>query len=475
VHRSFTHWFARLAVVTLVCAAGASHAAPPPTGLDGTWLGTLDTGAIKLRVVFHIDHAPDGALHATLDSPDQGVTGLPVATASYEAATLRLELTKPQARFEGKLTGDRLVGTWNQGAALPLVLARVDKVDVPRRPQEPVRPFPYKEEPVTISVLAAPRDHASTERITLAGTLTLPPGNGPFAAVVFITGSGSQDRDETVFGHKPFLVLSDALTRRGIATLRVDDRGTGASTGSAEKSTTLDFAEDVKAELAWLAARPEIDRRAIGVIGHSEGGVIGPIVGATSELARFVVMLAGTGMPGDQILIAQSALIARAMGEPDDKIKRDTRDGEALFRKVRAAKTDADVEAAVTAFIAASPATKAERESIAKLLRSPWGRAFITLDPVGYLQKLRVPVLAISGDRDLQVPKENIPLIEAALRRGHNPDATAVLLPGLNHLFQHTKTGAPTEYGSIEESFAPEALKLVGDWIVERTARLRKP
>jgi pimeloyl-ACP methyl ester carboxylesterase len=475
VHRSLHHWFTLLAVVTLIGAAGAAHAGPPPTRPDGLWLGTLETGPAKLRIVFHIDHTPDGALHATLDSPDQGVTGLPVATVSYEASTLKLELTKPPARFEGKLTGDRLVGTWNQGAALPLVLSRVDKIDAPRRPQEPVRPFPYKEEPVTISVLAAPRDRANTDRITLAGTLTLPPGKGPFAAVVFITGSGSQDRDETVFGHKPFLVLSDALTRRGIATLRVDDRGTGASTGTAEASTTLDFAEDVKAELAWLAARPEIDRRAIGVIGHSEGGVIGPIVGATSELARFVVMLAGTGMPGDQILLEQSALIARAIGEPGDKIKRDTADAEALFRKVRAAKTDADLEAAVAAYVAAVPAYKAERASIEKLLRSPWGRAFVTLDPVGYLQKLRVPVLAISGDLDLQVPKDNIPLIEAALRRGHNPDATVKLLPGLNHLFQHTRTGAPTEYGTIEESFAPEAVKLVGDWIVERTTRLRKP
>jgi len=396
-----------------------------------------------------------------------------VATVTYNAPSLHLELERPKAKFDGTLAGDKLTGTWTQGRGLPLVLSRVDKIEVVR-PQEPRRPFPYTEEEVSISVRASPRDPAHLERITLAGTLTLPSGKGPFPAVVFITGSGPQDRDESIFGHKPFLVLSDALTRRGIATLRVDDRGVAKSTGSADASTTLDFAEDVKSELAWLAARPEIDRRAIGVIGHSEGGVIGPIVAATSDRARFVVMLAGTGMAGDRVLLAQTVTLARVAGKPDDKIKHARETAETLYRSLRAARTDAEADAAVRALIASSPELQEAGDNVGKRLRSPWMRAFLQLDPVPYLEKLRVPVLAVSGDNDLQVPKDNLPLIAAALRRGKNPDVTTKLFPGLNHLFQHTATGAITEYASIEETFAPEALQLVCDWIVERTARLRR-
>lgn len=464
---------AMVVVVVVLGWLGAAHAAPAK-GPEGLWLGTLEVGAVKLRLAFHVERAADGTLHSTVDSLDQNATGIPVDTTTYTAPQLTLALTKLNAQFAGKLDGDTLTGTWTQSGPHALVLSRVDKLDAPRRPQEPKRPFPYTEEEVSISVRAAPLDAKDTTRITLAGTLTLPPGKGPFPAVVFITGSGPQDRDEALFGHKPFLVLSDALTRRGIATLRVDDRGVGKSTGNATKSTTLDFAEDVIAELAWLTARPEIDRRAVGVIGHSEGGVIGPIVAAKSDRARFVVMLAGTGMNGERVLMEQSALIARAMGIPEDKIQKDAASLAKGYQALRAAKTDADVEAVVKAFIAADPAQKDARANQAPLIRSPWFRAFLTLEPATYLEKLRVPVLAISGDKDLQVPPDNQPLIEAALKRGKNPDATVKLLPGLNHLFQHAKTGAPVEYGTSEETFAPEAIQLVTDWIVEHTARLRR-
>lgn len=448
-----------------------ASSAPGPEGL---WLGTLDVGAMKLRLAFHIERAPDGSLHATIDSLDQSARGLPVQTASYADGTVRLELARPPARFEGKLDGDKLVGTWTQGRSWPLTLSRIEHLEPRHRPQDPTRPFPYREQEVAISVREAPLDPARTDRITLGGTLTLPPGDGPFPAVVFITGSGPQDRDETVFDHKPFLVLSDALTRRGIATLRVDDRGVGASGGGRKDLTTYDFVEDVAGELAWLAARPEIDPRAIGVIGHSEGGLIGPMVAAKTDRARFVVMLAGPGMVGAPLVVAQRVLVERATGVPEPQIQRDRLDLEKLLGKLRTTASDADLDAATRAYLAADPGHQAERETIATTFRAPWSRAFLALDPVPYLEKVRVPVLAIAGENDLQVPRDNIPLIAAALRRAKNPDATAKLLPGLNHLFQHSRTGSPTEYSAIEETFAPEAIQLVGDWIVERAGRMRR-
>jgi uncharacterized protein len=491
----------RSAVLGICACSAAGHAvsipepggraAPPaPAAADpevsdaalrgpvGLWFGALEAASGTLRLALRIERGGNGELRATMDSLDQHVSGIQIDKATYQAPTLRLALPAMGATFEGTLDGDRLVGTWTQSRAFPLALSRVDKIEpvTARRPQHPARPFPYREKEVAISVLAAPRDPERAERITLAGTLTLPPGDGPFPAVVLITGSGPQDRDEAMFGHKPFLVLSDALTRRGIATLRVDDRGVGTSTGSADASTTLDLAEDVRAELGWLAAQPEIDRRAIGLVGHSEGGLIAPIVAAASDRARFIVMLAGTGMSGAQLLRAQLSLIARAAGASEDKIARDRADTDRLFAQLALGKTDAETDAALRAFVDADPAHRAERESLASRVQAQraWMRTFLALDPVPYLGQVRVPVLAIAGELDLQVPRDNLPLIEAALRRGNCPDITTRLMPGLNHLFQHATTGAPSEYSNIEETFAPEAIQLIGDWLVERTSRLRR-
>jgi pimeloyl-ACP methyl ester carboxylesterase len=461
------------ALLWLLCGPPA-HAAPGH-GPEGIWLGVLDTGALKLRLAFHVDKQPDGSLRATLDSLDQGATGIPVDRTVVTGQAVRFEMTKLGATFEGKLDGDTLVGTFTQGKPLPLALSRVDKVDPPKRPQHPTRPFPYKEQEVSIPVAAAPLDpKRAGETITLAGTLSLPAGDGPFPAVVFVTGSGPQDRDETVAGHKPFLVISDALVRRGIATLRIDDRGVGKSTGSAEHATTLDFVEDVRSELGWLAARPEIDKRAVGVLGHSEGGLIAPIVASKDDRARFIVMLAGPAMIGEQILYAQQALIARVAGVGEAKIRHQRTASEQLYKRLRVARTDAEADAAIDAFVAADPEDRQEREAARKLLQSRWLRSFLVLDPVPYLAKVHVPVLALAGERDLQVPRDNLPVLERAFQRGGNRDATVVLIPGVNHLFQHTATGAPGEYSTIEETFAPEALRLVTDWIAARAAALRK-
>lgn len=473
--RSIATATAIAAAAAILLRCGPLAHATPGKGPEGIWLGVLDTGPVKLRLAFHVDKQPDGSLRATLDSLDQGATGIPVDRATLTGSTVRFELTRLNASFEGKLDGDTLVGTFTQGRPLPLALSRVDRIEEPTRPQRPTRPFPYKELEVSVPVAAAPLDpKRAGETITLAGTLSLPAGEGPFPAVVFVTGSGPQDRDETIVGHKPFLVISDALVRRGIATLRLDDRGVGKSGGTAERATTLDFVEDVRSELGWLAARPEIDRRAIGVLGHSEGGLIAPIVASKDDRARFIVMLAGPAMTGEQILYAQEALIARAGGASEAQIKHDRAAAEQLYKRLRVARTDAEVDAAIAAFVAADPKQRQDREAARKLLRSPWLRTFLVLDPVPYLEKVRVPVLALSGERDLQVPRDNLPILERALQRGKNRDATVQLIPGVNHLFQHCKTGAPGEYTAIEETFAPEALQLITDWIAARAAALRK-
>lgn len=461
------------AMLWLLCGPPA-HAAPG-RGPEGIWLGALDLGAVKLRLALHVDRKPDGSLHATLDSLDQGATGLPVDRITITGSVVRFEAAKLRATFEGKLDGDTLSGTFTQGQPLPLALSRVDKIEAPRRPQTPHRPFPYREEEVAISVAAAPRDpKRAGETIMLGGTLSLPAGAGPFPAVVFITGSGAQDRDETILDHKSFLVISDALVRRGIATLRLDDRGVGASGGADDRLTTLDFVEDVRREFAWLAARPEIDKRALGLIGHSEGGLISAIVASEDDRARFIVMLAGPGMTGERISYAQQALLARAAGVSEAQIHQDHVATERLYQRLRIARTDAEVDVAITAFVEADPQHRQERESARKQLRLPWVRTFLALDPVPYLEKVRVPVLAMSGERDIQVSKENLTLIERALSRGKNRDATIKLVPGINHMFQRCVTGLPGEYGTIEETFAPEALQLVTDWITARAAGLRK-
>ena len=342
------------------------------------------------------------------------------------------------------------------------------------RPQTPKPPFPYK-----ALELKYPN---KTAGIDLAGTLTLPEGQGPFPAVILISGSGAQDRDETIFEHRPFHVLADTLTRRGIAVLRVDDRGVGGSGGSVSKSTSDDFAGDVMAGIAVLKARPDIDGRKIGLMGHSEGGIIAPMVAARSSDVAFIVMLAGTGLPGDEILMMQGRLIAKVMGASEKDLDKQKDLQKRLFGIM---KTETDPKKARTAMREelkkllndASPEERKAAgdvdsfaENEIKKLESPWFRFFLKFDPRPTLEKVHCPVLALNGEKDLQVPpKEDLAEIAKALKKGGNTRVTTKELPGLNHLFQTCKTGAVSEYSEIEETIAPSALKVIGDWVVEVT------
>ena len=350
-----------------------------------------------------------------------------------------------------------------------------DKPAQANRPQTPKPPFPYEEESVSYQI--APGG------VTLAGTLTLPTGKGPFSAVILITGSGAHDRDETIFEHKPFLVLADALTRRGIAVLRLDDRGVGGSTGNKMTLTTEDLAGDVLTGVTFLKNRSEIDGRRIGLIGHSEGGVIAPIAATRSNDVAFVVLMAGTGLPGDEIVQMQTRLIYKAAGLDGPTLDRLLE----FQRQVLAInKAENDDQAAMTKIDAASKEfqaslTDSERKVLGfgeqsysakiKDYRSPWFRFFQSYDPRPTLAKVRCPVLALIGEKDLQVPpKENLAEIEAMFKKAGNIHATVKELPALNHLFQNCKTGAPAEYAQIEETIAPSALTAIGDWIVQQTA-----
>lgn len=478
-----------VAVAVLALLAVAKRPEPAKTSPSKTasqvaqevWQGALEVGSVKLRLVLKISKAPDGTRSATMDSVDQGAMNLPVDSITIEDKTMRFTMKSIGGSYEGALSedGTEVAGTWTQsGQSLPLTFKRLEgATQAPelKRPQEPKKPYPYREEKVFFE---------NTEAgITLAGTLTLPQAKGPFPAVVLISGSGQQDRDETVFGHRPFLVLADYLTRRGIAVLRFDDRGAGKSTGDPAKATSADFATDALAAVKYLQTRQEIDAKKIGLIGHSEGGLIAPMVAAqASEEIAFIVLLAGPGVLGEEILYAQYALIAKANGASDEVIAQNRALYEQTFAVLKEEQDDAVAAERLRALIqeALEQMSDEDRKTLGmseemieiqiRQMLSPWFRYFLTYDPRPTLAKVRCPVLALSGEKDLQVPpSQNLPEIIKALEAGGNSDYTVTKLASLNHLFQTSRTGSPSEYAQIEETFSPVALEVISHWILRHT------
>lgn len=465
----------------LLCVAPASASSPPDPAILGSWSGPLVVGpGIELRLVFHIEADQEGRLTATMDSPDQGATGIPIQEVTYAEGELELDLPQIQGGFRGTLLApDTLDGRWSQGGqSFPLRLVRGDAEAAPARPQTPEPPFPYRSEDVRY-----PNPEAE---IHLAGTLTIPEGDGPFPAVALITGSGAQDRDETILGHRPFWVLADHLSRNGIAVLRSDDRGVGESEGDFSAATSLDFAGDAAAAVAYLATRSEVEPSQIGLIGHSEGGLIAPLVANERGDVAFVVLLAGPAMSGEELLPLQGAAIQRAMGAQESDIDASLEVQQNLFRIVREEddpeRRVARMEQWLEEYLAGLTPEERERQGIpsedpagwitaqAAMGASEWFRFFLAHDPRESLRDLEVPVLALFGELDLQVPPEpNRLAMEEAFRTGEHPDWTIQTLPGLNHLFQTATTGSPTEYARIEETFAPAALEAIAEWIRQRT------
>ncbi|MFA5805977.1 MAG: alpha/beta fold hydrolase [Melioribacteraceae bacterium] len=444
------------------------------------WEGKLKISSVSLRLVLKVFNNSDGSVGALLDSPDQGANNIPVSSINMTEDSLKFAIQTIGASYMGKIYKDSafVKGSFKQGGTvLPLDLKKIDKLVEIKRPQNPQKPYPYNDEEVTFENKSA--------NITLAGSFTYPKSGAPFPAVVLVTGSGPQDRDETLAGginHKPFLIIADYLTRNGIAVLRYDDRGIAKSKGDFAASTTEDFATDAQAAVEYLKTRKEIDAKKIGVVGHSEGGLIAPMVAVNSNDVSYIVLLAGPGLPGKDILLLQAKLISKAEGEKTEMIDKSSMLNEKIYDAVLSEENNTVAEKKIRALyddfynsLTAEEKKEADgrkqmMEQGIKQLTKPWFRFFMKFDPRPTLENVTAPVLALNGEKDLQVPpKENLAEIEKALKTGGNKNFKTVELPGLNHLFQPAKTGGVSEYGNIETTFSEDALKLMKDWILEVT------
>ena len=451
---------------------------PQQQSIDGAWNGSLTIGPQTLRITVRFTTSETG-LRATIDIPQQGATGVQLQNVSYDDSRVYMELPAGPglAVFDGRQVGDSIGGAFTQaGLGGTFFLKRSSQAAA--MAEEPPEPLPYAEEEVTFH----------NAGITLAGTLTLPESGAPHPAVVMITGSGPQNRDEELFGFKPFHLIADHLTRNGIAVLRFDDRGVGGSTGSVSEATTEDFARDVLAAVDFLKNRSDIDPERIGLIGHSEGGIVAPLASSMSDDVAFMVLMAGTSVSGAEILIEQGALIMRASGATEADMEKQIAFQKRTFEAIRSGdgwdELAADLETRLRESIAEMPDSQrnaitdvdayidAQIQAQLTALQTPWLRYFLDYDPAGTLRTIDTPILALFGELDLQVPPaQNRGPLEQALRDGNHPDYTVRVLPRANHLFITATTGSPTEYATLEKVFVPEFLPLITEWILERVSR----
>lgn len=482
-------------VVSLIVAAVSVLAQPQQ------WEGSVELpggASLGFSVVLDGDKG-------TISIPDQGATDLALTDVTTSDKEIRFTLIpggtkveKAHARWTLTPDADGKAATGllrQMGGEFKTTMRRLAQGEQPRnnrKPQDPVGPFPYQSIDVTIDVPKhVDAGGKVTGGITLAGTLTVPEGKGPHPAVVLVSGSGPQNRDEELLGHRPFAVLADHLSRRGIAVLRYDDRGVGKSTGSFAAATSVDFTDDAAAALAFLRTRAEVDPKRSGIAGHSEGGLIGPMVASRFAASpamgpAFLVLLAGPGMDSVSLIVLQSKLIATASGVSETDAQRNAKAAGEVFALIRANVGKAEfvekVRTLITAEAGIDPELRgktgdelkslvdARVEQQWSQLSSPWFRWFLEANPADYLATIKVPVLAINGGKDVQVPpKENLAIIERVLKESGNPNVTIQELPGLNHLFQTCTTGGPSEYATIQETFAPAALDVVSNWIRRQT------
>src|SRR5271170_43887 len=394
--------------------------------VEGLWQGALVANGLRLRFQLHVSHDANAALIGALDSLDQYAVGLPALKVSQKDSGFHFEIPELGSSYDGTLdvTKNAITGEWTQAESKQkLDFKRSDQPLELLRPQIPPKPYPYREQDITFS--NAPAD------ITLAGTLTLPQGDGPFPAAVLIAGSGPQDRDGTIANHKPLLVLADYLTRNGIAVLRYDKRGVGQSTGSTEAATTMDLAGDALCAIKYLKSHKEIDPAKIGLIARAGG------------------------MPDAQILSSLNF-----DKEAYDLVQKE-QDSAVITKKLKDLVKSSSMDTAMP---------PGALDAQLRMMTSPWFRYFLSYDPVPDLKKTKCPVLVLYGEKDLQVPpKINLPLVQKAFKDGGNTQAEVRQLPDLNHLFQHAYKGSPSEYAAIDETFSPDALKAVGDWLQARS------
>ena len=447
--------------------------------IEGKWQGKLKVMGNELRIVFNVEE--DGAAYSsTLDSPDQGAFGIVVDSTSFNNPNIFFSIKRLGASYEGVLSDSGVVnGKFKQaGMEFDLSLSQ-EEVEVEEivRPQDPVEPYPYNSEELTF--------RNEKDGITLAGTFTYPSEGHSFPAVILISGSGPQDRNEEIFNHRPFLVLSDHLTKKGIAVLRYDERGIGGSSGDFSSATTFDLARDVGAAVNYLLTRSDVDKGAIGLIGHSEGGIIAPLVASDNADVNMIVILAGTAVSGDKLLNMQRKALLEASGIPSDRIEKINEFYEPIFSIITEIEDLGKAKDSVSSYLnkeldqnpyAAAITGGMEKKQYVQTVTSqmvnPWMATFIKYDPAPVLEKVQCPVLVLIGEKDLQVPVDpNLRLIEQQLKKGGNDDVVAKELAGLNHLFQTCTTGLPNEYWQIDETFSPEAMNEISNWLVQKTTQ----
>jgi pimeloyl-ACP methyl ester carboxylesterase len=425
--------------------------------IEGLWQGAVQTPAGRLRLGLTVRKTPQGYV-AALDSIDQGVRGIPVDEITLYADTVKFSMARLRASFEGKVDEESrtIEGTFTQGASLPLRFERVEKFEELTRPQEPKPPFPYASEEVTVvNALVG---------VKLAGTVTRPRGAGPFPALVMLTGSGPQNRNEEIAGHKPFWVIADALTRRGYLVLRMDDRGVGGSGGNLAQAAMEDLAQDARAAVAYLKGRADVNKERVGILGHSEGALVAPM--AAGE-AAFLVLLAAPAVRGREIVLRQNQEMLKRMGVPQAAADQQVMFLQRAVEAVVEAAGEAEARAAMDRLAESVPeqARAMARAQLGALASAPL-RSFLKHDPAPVLRKVKVPVLALYGDRDTQVlADQNYEAARAALKEAGNAKSEVRLLPGLNHLLQTAVTGLPGEYAQIAETVAPRALEEMGAWL----------
>lgn len=430
--------------------------------ISGRWNGALDIQGQQLALIFNIEKDESG-YKSTLDVPAQGAKGIAVASTTFANPKLTLKVTAIGAEFVGDLNAEgKIVGNFTQGGAVfPLTLSKGGVV-APNRPQEPKPPFAYYSEDVKFTNPKA--------NIKLAGTLTLPKKEGKYPVVVMITGSGAQNRNEEIFGHKPFLVIADNLAKNGIGVLRFDDRGIAESEGDFAAATSEDFATDVESAIAYLKTRPEVDLKKIGLMGHSEGGMIAPLVASRSKDIAFIVLLAGPGISGYELLLLQGELIGRASGMSETEALQAKNINKGAYDIAIKTADSNVIQTELVEYFKKNQTSENEAKQFASQLMSPWIRFFLKYDPKTVLKDVKVPVLAVNGEKDLQVPADiNLTAIKETLEKNGNKNVTTIKFPNLNHLFQESQTGLVSEYGKIEQTFSPTALKEITDWIVKQT------
>jgi uncharacterized protein len=450
-------------------SAGSRAAAAAVSKAEGTWQGAIEVTNMRMRLQMHVSHDDKGKLLASVDSLDQGIQGIPASKVTEANGELSFEIPTFQAEYHGTLNASRneISGEWTQNDSVEkLDFRRSDQPLEVRRPQNPAKPYPYSVAEISFS--------SGDSKTTLAATLTIPAGTGPFPAALFIGGSGPTDRDETVAGHKPFLVLADLLTKKGLAVLRYDKRGTGQSSGNYEQASLSDLRGDAQAALNYLKSRKEVDPKRVGILAHSEGGILASQIAAKAGDLDWLVLLATPATTGERTLLRQSELVARTGGLPEEQIARSQQFDRMAYAAVREAKSATALEAKLNDLVeksglsASMPAAALQAQI--RLMTTPWFRQYLDFDPAPLMEQIKCPVLALNGDRDLQVDaNDTVPLLRQAYEKSGNKDFTVMEIEGVNHLFQKAQSGSPALYGAIEETIAPEVLNAVGSWLAKHT------